>query len=222
MVNDRKEFGVLLLLGVLVAVFAFTLGVHLGKRVTPDGSIVQDQGDPTSLIPTVDDRVPGRQEILDQEKNVPEVVEDTLDETLKAETSESKLKLEQPVQTELPKETKAKDGGKTTVEEKAESVAPEMKEAISSLAAARRPSPPGRFTLQVGSYKTLDEAASQVKVLEAKGLSPFLRSVLLKNKGRWYRVYLGGYESMSSAEESGLSMKTSGTVDSFLVTNMVP
>ena len=32
-IYDRKEMGVLLFLGVMVAIFAFTLGVHLGKKV---------------------------------------------------------------------------------------------------------------------------------------------------------------------------------------------
>jgi cell division septation protein DedD len=37
-IYDRKEMGVLILLGILVAVFAFTLGVHLGKRVLSAGA----------------------------------------------------------------------------------------------------------------------------------------------------------------------------------------
>ena len=67
--------------------------------------------------------------------------------------------------------------------------------------AATSPSlPVGKFTIQVGSFPSLKEAIDEADSLEQKGAKPFLRSATLKDRGRWYRIYLGGYQSRTAAE----------------------
>ncbi len=222
-IYDRKEMAVLVLLALTVALFAFTLGVHLGKRVGPKGMLT-GANDP-GLIEGVEDSVPNRAEIAEQAKGAPQAGDESLNQALHDEVSRTGIKLDRPRQVALPSETKTKTAGATTLEglkaEKAEALKPSYENSVNSIPAAVRQSPPGRYTLQVGSFKTFPEARDRVETLEALAMKPVLRSVDLKTKGKWFRVYLGGYASKDEAEEAGARYKAKHMIDSFLVANRV-
>ncbi|HTL12557.1 MAG TPA: SPOR domain-containing protein, partial [Bdellovibrionota bacterium] len=78
----------------------------------------------------------------------------------------------------------------------------------------------GKFTLQVGSYPAEAEAKTKAADLEKRGLHPFIRSAELPGKGRWYRVYLGGYASEGEAQKDGLKHRQAREFDSFIVARM--
>src|SRR6476620_4017053 len=103
-IYDRKEMGVLLLLGVLVAVFAFTLGVHLGKRVEQKPSTPAPHEAPTEAVavPTVPDQLPNRQELTEQSKGAQQAADETLSQALHEEVARTGIKLDTPKQTQLP------------------------------------------------------------------------------------------------------------------------
>ena len=132
-IYDRREVGILILLGVGVALFAFTLGLHLGKQVNPAGEHAAEpnseaaatgenaagegEHDHAAVAPTgehagepvagAEVAAPARSDVSKEVKNVPGAIEDTLDQTLRDEVSQTGLKVATPKPLKLPKETRA-------------------------------------------------------------------------------------------------------------------
>lgn len=110
-IYDRKEMSILILLGLMVALFAFTLGVHLGKKLSVGANA--DHWAAVSPVQTKGDQTPGRQELDEQKKGVGQEVDDSLNQALHAEVARVGIKLDQSRQIELPGKTKSKNQGKT-------------------------------------------------------------------------------------------------------------
>ena len=178
MIYDRKEMLVLVLLGVLVALFSFTLGLHFGKKVNHEALL--NEWRKQAFVATHPDVLPSREELAEQMKHVNDSVELTLGQALKKEVDKTGIQLKKSVQVELPKKSKSKEAGATSqndreiVEEKThvetahhdEGFAEkQIKETIKlekkvqedvhlqSLAL-------GKYTLQVGSFPSREEAQS--------------------------------------------------------------
>jgi cell division septation protein DedD len=58
----------------------------------------------------------------------------------------------------------------------------------------------GKFTIQLGAYRTMDEAKNFAKGFMTQGYKPLIKETDLPGKGTWYRVSLGVFESISSAK----------------------
>jgi cell division protein FtsN len=233
-IYDRKEMGVLLLLGVMVAIFAFTLGVHLGKRVGPHG-VAGGPAD-AETIPTVPDKIPNRQELTEQAKGAQQAADESLNQALHDEVARTGIKLDTPRQVELPDKPVAKNAGATTGDRSAQEVKPVAKteakhetpvkaetkpaQAEADAVALHRPAPAGKFTLQIGSYPVLDEARDQSDSLEALGMKPFMRPAEVKGK-RWFRLYVGGFKTKDAAEKMGARYVSQHMVEAYIVSKMV-
>jgi cell division protein FtsN len=212
-IYDRREMGVLVVLGVLVAAFAFTLGIHLGKKV--GFKTVEAPPPNASSIDTAPDKVPNRQELNEQSKGVQQATDEALNQALHDEVGRTGIKLDSPRQLALPEGPRTGNAGATNA------VRGGNAEAFESIAAVQRKAIAGKFCLQVGSYPELNPARDLVDALEALGLKPLLRAAEVKGRGRWFRVYLGGYESKEEADQAGTRYQTQHVVDSYVVTKNV-
>ena len=217
-IYDRKEMGILILLAVMVAIFAFTLGVHLGKRVVPknavaSASVSSSGGAPAPEAATVPDEVPSQQDLSDQHKSAEASADEELDKAAQDEVARTGLKLDLSHQVDLPtglaKAPKAKEP------------AVEAPSTGDNVAAISRTAPAGRYTLQVGSYPALQEARAQAEAIEALGLKPHMRAAEIKGKGKWYRVFVGGFASRDAAEKAGAKYRAEHLIESFVVANSV-
>ena len=56
----------------------------------------------------------------------------------------------------------------------------------------------GAYTIQVASYKTLDDALAQMVILDKKGIAAYRASVKIKGK-TWYRVRVGTFADYKGA-----------------------
>ncbi len=210
--------GVLILLALMVSVFAFTLGVHLGKRV---GLKLPGAGGDTHAAATVGDELPNRQELTEHGKGVQQAVEESLNQTLHDEVGRTGIKLEVPRQVDLPskapqpKSEAAETQHSTPTEGSNAAVA-----AIAGVPAALRAAPEGAFTLQIGSHPNLDEAKDQVEAIEKLGLKPYLRAAEVKGKGKWFRIFLGGFSTKDAAEKAGEKFQSEQVVESFVVSKI--
>ncbi len=217
-IYDRKEMGVLILLAVMVSVFAFTLGVHLGKKV---GLKMPGQGADTHSAATQGDELPNRQELTEHGKGVQQAVEESLNQSLHDEVGRTGIKLEVPRQVDLPsnpaKRAEKSEKTEKATAEKSDAASPA---AIAGVPAALRPAPEGVFTLQIGSHPNLDEAKDQVDALEKLGFKPYLRAAEVKGKGKWFRIFLGGYPSKDAAEKAGQKYQSEQVVESFVVSKI--
>lgn len=194
--------GVLVLLAVLVASFAFTLGVHMGKRVGTK-TVVESHAQDAHSVETAVDSVPSRHELQEQTKAAHQNLDETLSQALHDEVARTGIKLDTPRQIDLPEGVrKTKELASVVLEE---------------IEAAKRVPPVGRFTLQIGSYPSVHEAKDQVDSMEALGLKPVLRAAEIKGKGRWFRVYLGGFPNKDEAEKAGEGYRGQHVIESFIV-----
>jgi cell division protein FtsN len=66
----------------------------------------------------------------------------------------------------------------------------------------------GKFTIQLGSYQSLDDAESFADGFRIRGYRPIINEVDIKKRGIWYRVSLGIFESVGKAKDYVLREKT--------------
>lgn len=261
-IYDRKEMGVLLLLGSTVAVFAFTLGVHLGKRIGPKGYVAAN-GDAESLG-TIGDKTPGRQDLNEQAKGAQQAADEALNQALHDEVGRTGIKLDAPRQVALPDQAKSANGGATTSAggahgpdegdmEKARPGVPTSRRVVVDPAAVAAPSeaaavspatavavdhpavakgPPlqtapqehalvaGKFSLQIGSYPSMAEAKSQMRVLEDAGLKASVHEAEVKGK-KWFRIYVGEFPSREAADQAGREYVSQHTIEGYVVSKAV-
>ncbi len=59
----------------------------------------------------------------------------------------------------------------------------------------------GKYTIQLGSYATMDEAKQFAEGFTVRGYNPILNEVIIPEKGTWYRVSLGLFGSVADAKE---------------------
>jgi cell division protein FtsN len=58
----------------------------------------------------------------------------------------------------------------------------------------------GKFTIQLGSYNTIDEAKLFAEGFTVRGYSPIINEVKIPGKGTWYRVSLGMFNTVDEAK----------------------
>jgi cell division septation protein DedD len=226
-IYDRREVVTLVALGLMVAAFAFTLGVHLGKRVIAHSGNNAELTD-ASQIPTMQDSVPNKQELKEQSKDAQDAADQELSRSLKEEVTQSGVKLKASRQVELPTKTKSKEGGATTLNAPDKTDVQSLQklgktlnpEADQKLPEKTLSEPSGKYTLQVGSYPTEEEAKERVDSLREHGLNPFLRQAEVKGLGLRYRLFVGGFASREEAEKSGKQYQAQHVINSFLVSNL--
>ncbi|HLD98805.1 MAG TPA: SPOR domain-containing protein [Bdellovibrionota bacterium] len=231
-IYSRREMGVLVLLGVLIAAFAFTLGVHLGKRVGPKSTV--SSATFPAAVPTVEDEIPNPQEFAEHLKGTHLAADESLDQSAHDEVARTGLKLEVGRQVSLPRGAKSDNAGATSPEGPQFKTAPAQDSGatatrgstsstddLKGIPAALRPAPAGKYTIQIGSHPALKEAAEQANTVEALGLQPYLRSAEIRGKGKWFRLYVGGFSTREAAEKAGQLYRDQHLIDSFVVANGV-
>ena len=77
----------------------------------------------------------------------------------------------------------------------------------------------GHYAIQVGSYPTRGEAENQVQWWTAKGYEAYVTSADIPEKGRWYRVRMGGFASKSEAEGYLEQLQQKEQVDALVIFN---
>lgn len=221
-VYDRKELAVLIVLGVLVAAFAFTFGIHLGKKVAPSAQQAEEPDHAPAA--TEADKSPTSQQLAEQGRGANDgATDEIMNQALQDEVQKAGLKLNTPRPTELPEDSKSKNAGGTT------HVAGQKLPAAQSSGGgsghgqtkteSAAPQTP-KFTLQVGSYPSVGEAKALQDSLESRGLRPYLKSAAVSGKGTWYRIFLGQFVTQEEAEQFGERYRNEKIIDSYIVANI--
>lgn len=58
----------------------------------------------------------------------------------------------------------------------------------------------GKYTIQLGSYNTVEEAKQFAEGFTVRGYSPIVNEVKIEGKGTWYRVSLGLFNTVEDAK----------------------
>jgi cell division protein FtsN len=182
-VFEKKEIILILLFVVVLIITSFTLGIQLGKKLAFEESGIKPEDQKTvELKSSIEE---------DVEKTVEEESKLTDEEKLKKLMDESKNRLSDELE-KFSTEDKEKDKDKDKEKEKVEpnkSVEPQASSAMS-----------GKYTIQLGSYPTVEEAKQFAEGFTVRGYSPIINETTLDNKGTWYRVSLGLFGSVEEAK----------------------
>lgn len=172
----KKEVALIFIFMILIAVTSFVLGVKIGKNYSMEmaGITPEDQKKVVELLSR-------KEEELSRIKANPEAST--------VESSDIEHKLQEKISEEFGAGKPSTDAHGTNMShEAAPAAASSIKDALS-----------GKFTIQLGSHRTLKEAESFAEGFRARGYNPIINQIEIKGKGTWYRVSL---EAFNSAEEA--------------------
>lgn len=77
----------------------------------------------------------------------------------------------------------------------------------------------GRYAMQVGSYPKLDEATRSVERWKGKGYPAYMMIADIPDRGRWYRVRIGGFASREDCSRYLKEFQTRENVEALIVMN---
>lgn len=171
-VFEKKEIILVLIFVAVLIITSFTLGIRLGKKLTLDEAGIK----------------PVDQQTIELKSGVEEDAESTIADEAKISDEEKLKKLMDESKTRLSDELE-----KFSAEDKAatpnQSVAPKTSSALS-----------GKFTIQLGSYPSVEEAKQFAEGFTVRGYSPIINESTIEGKGTWYRVSLGLFGSVEEAK----------------------
>lgn len=170
---EKKEIIIVLVFVVVLIITSFTLGIRLGKKLAFNEAGIKNEDVKTvELKSTVEE---------DAEVTISEDAKLTDEEKLKKLMEESKSRLTNELDkfsTEEKPATTTDAGGLSSQQ---------------STAA-------GKYTIQLGSYNTVDEAKQFAEGFTVRGYSPIINEVKIAGKGTWYRVSLGLFNTVDEAK----------------------
>jgi cell division septation protein DedD len=76
-----------------------------------------------------------------------------------------------------------------------------------------------KYSVQVGSYPNMAEATSSVERWKNKGYPAYLMIADIPDRGRWFRVRIGGFETRGEASRYMDEFATKETVEALVVLN---
>jgi cell division protein FtsN len=167
---EKKEIIIVLVFVVVLIITSFTLGIRLGKKLAFNASGISEQD----------------VKAVELKSAVEEDVETTLSDDSKL-TDDEKLK-------------KLMDESKLRLTNELEKFS-ETTEVPAATESAPAPSPmAGKYTIQLGSYNTVDEAKQFAEGFTVRGYNPIINEVKISGKGTWYRVSLGLFNTVEEAK----------------------
>jgi len=225
-IYEGRELLLLFVLAIGVSVFAFTLGVHLGKGL-PQAELSHSIHQSDSAVETGEEPSPSRYELTEEAKKGDDEAKELLDKKIYSEVLSTGIRLEKERAVELPESSKGTEHSSDAHSDlkRLKDMANEMKQKHggdqppAESAQLAKPAPEGEYTLQVGAFPSIDEAGGRLKKLEAMGVKPFVRPAKINGKS-WYRVYIGGYPTMEEAERFGKDYVSKHVIQEFVTKNM--
>ncbi len=172
---EKKEIILVLIFVVVLIITSFTLGIRLGRKLAFNEAGLKPEDEKTVELKSAAEE--------DAEATISQDAKLSDEEKLKKLMDESKTRLTDELEKfssedkpTAPMSTPAESGNKVS----------------SSMA--------GKFTIQLGSYNTIDEAKQFAEGFTVRGYSPIINEVAIENKGTWYRVSLGVFSNVDEAK----------------------
>jgi cell division protein FtsN len=176
----KKEVALIFIFMILIAITSFVMGVKIGKNYSLEmaGVTPEDQKKVVELLSK-------KEEALEDIKSNAEAHV--------VESGDIEHKLQEKISAEF--------GGDTKGEHGAAPVAPAHGANMSvDKSAAHDDGMSGKFTIQLGSHRTLKEAEDFAEGFKARGYDTIINQIEIKGKGTWYRVSLGAFSNMDEAK----------------------
>lgn len=181
---EKKEIVLILLFVVVLIITSFTLGIRLGKKLSMDASGIKEED-----VKTVELKSTAEE---DADKTIEADAALNDEEKLKKLMDESKARLSDELEKFSSEEPAAPAPSENT--ENFSSTTQTTQEEASSAKTS------GRYTIQLGSYNTIEEAKSFAEGFTVRGYNPIINEVKIPGKGNWFRVSLGLFNTVQEAK----------------------
>jgi len=220
------QFFTIIVLEVITLSFVFYLGAKYGTNYLKVGQEEQ-QTNITSVVansPAPSENIPAalqdkelqqmaRDAVKESNSDLKERVKEMLNK--KEDVAPAQAQAPAPVQTQLPAQTIQQQQAAPAQEQaQAAQVAQADSGAIKVKSSAS-----GAYSIQVGSYPNMDEAGERVKDWREKGYPSFMMIADIPDRGRWYRVRIGGFASKEDAQAYLDKFKINEQTEAIVVLN---
>lgn len=183
-VFEKKEVLLIFIFMLLIAVTAFVLGVKVGKTFTYS-DITQVEKDYDQLQFQSDKEEEMEEQVVPEE--IPaDVTNKLLEDSLKEELAREEARLNEASSTQTQ----------------------EMTVPTTSVKEATTPSLEGKYTIQLGSHRSYEEAEQFARGFTVRGYNPIIKETEIPGKGIWFRVSIGAFDSVSEARDYVLKEST--------------
>ena len=170
---EKKEIVLFLIFVVVLIVTSFTLGIRLGKKLSMAEAGIKEEDVKTVELKSSDE----------------EAAESALSEDAKLSDEEKLKKLMDESKSRLSDEL-----------QKFSSEAPSVSEAPKVEIPDQKSNVTGKYTIQLGSYNSIEEAKQFAEGFTVRGYNPIINEVKIDAKGTWYRVSLGMFKTLEEAK----------------------
>lgn len=173
----KKEVALIFIFMILIAITSFVMGVKIGKNYSMEmaGVTPADQKKVVELL-------------SNKEEDLETIKKDA--EAHVVESGDIEHKLQEKISAEFGSGADAGHGAAVTGHGAAQNMSTEKAQDNLS----------GKFTIQLGSHRTLKEAEDFAEGFKARGYDTIINQIDIKGKGTWYRVSLGAFTSMEEAK----------------------
>ena len=123
-------------------------------------------------------------------------------EQKKNEDKTTNVKAENTTPENKPAETKTakdKDKAVNVVPPAAEKKEEKVDENLKAL--KKRDQYSGKFTIQLGSYRSMEEAEKFAEGFKVRGYDPIISTIKIEGQGTWYRVSLEAFDTITEAKD---------------------
>lgn len=209
-VFSKREVALIFLFMFLIALTSFVFGVKIGKSYSfqQAGLSPQDRqtvdllsGEEEAVNDVVEE---SRKEAKESQKEMPEMkgpdLEDLnkkLERHIKTETDGPGKPAASRPQVEQPRE-KATEVVNQMVEP---APAVEIPNEAETQPTSLKDSFSGKYTVQLGSHRSLNEAEAFAEGFRVRGYDPIITEKEIPNRGIWYRVSLGAFDTITQAKD---------------------
>ena len=176
----KKEVALIFVFMILIAVTSFVFGVKVGKSYSLDMSGISEA-----------DRKKVVELLSKNEEDLQEIKKNQDAHTV--ESTDIENKLQEKITTEFGAGTDPHAANMSTEH------APQTS-ATEAHAAPSADGLSGKFTIQLGSHRTLKEAEDFAEGFKARGYDPIINQIDIKGKGTWFRVSLGAFANQEEAK----------------------
>jgi septal ring-binding cell division protein DamX len=175
-VFEKKEVLLLFIFMILIALTSFLLGVKMGKSYSLQSAGITAADQKSIELKSTDEEVILNDQTNDLNKVAPTT--EVSDETKQKEQFDESYK---KLQDEFSKLNKS------------ESTEPKAEMAKDSYV--------GKYTIQLGSNRSLADSEKFAEGFRARGYNPIINEVKIEGQGMWYRVSLGIFDSLQEAKD---------------------
>ena len=221
-VFEKKEVLLVILFVILVSVTSFLFGLKIGSSYSFESSgnsmseqeLLSNEG--SSKVEFVSKEEEMVNDLVNEsekrdEKNVNKEIQESLKNKIMNEFSDQNKKFldqetakEEMVQNVVKETPESKQIDNASVQDSMQAKQDEMLRETNQ----KSDNFTGKYTIQLGSYRTVSEAKEFAEGFKVLGYSPVINEVEISGRGNWFRVSLGVFENLAMAKEYILQNKS--------------